>query len=49
MLKTMPIFKANSGKLKKLNSIPLDKEKNLQQLLEDNLVEVLDLRFLDTE
>jgi len=45
----MPIFKANSGKLKKLNSIPLDKEKNLQKLLEDNLFEVLDLRFLDTE
>lgn len=45
----MPIFKASSGKLKKLNSIPLDKEKNLQKLLEDNLFEVLDLRFLDTE
>lgn len=45
----MPIFKASSGKLKKLNSLPLDKEKNLQKLLEDNLFEVLDLRFLDTE
>ena len=45
----MPIFKANTGKLKKLNSIPLDKEKNLQKLIEENLLEVLDLRFLDTE
>lgn len=45
----MPIFKANSGKLKKLNIIPLDKEKNLQKLLEDNLFEVLEFRFLDTE
>lgn len=45
----MPIFKASSGKLKKLNSIPLDKEKNLQTLLENNLMEVLDIRFLDTE
>lgn len=30
----MPIFKVNAGKLKKLNATPLDKEKNLQQLLE---------------
>ena len=45
----MPIFRASSGKLKKLNSILIDKEKNLQKLLEDNLLEVLDLCFLDTE
>src|SRR4051794_12018594 len=45
----MPIFKVNSGKLKKLNAIPLAKEKNLQQLLEANLMEVLELRFLATE
>jgi hypothetical protein len=45
----MPIFKVNAGKLKKLNATPLDKEKNLQQLLEANLMEVLELRFLATE
>lgn len=45
----MPIFKVTAGKLKKLNTLPLDKEKNLQQLLEDNLMEVLELRFLATE
>ncbi|MBV5331632.1 hypothetical protein JZU69_04475 [bacterium] len=45
----MPIFKISSGKLKKLNSLPLDKEKNLQALLEANLIEVLDLLFLATE
>ena len=45
----MPIFRNTSGKLKKLNAQPLDKEKNLQQLLETNLQEVLDLQFLATE
>ncbi len=45
----MPIFKNIAGKLKKLNILPLDKEKNLQQLVEDNLMEVLELRFLATE
>ncbi|WP_374563481.1 DUF5655 domain-containing protein [Ideonella sp.] len=45
----MPIFKNTAGKLKKLNVLPLDKEKALQQLLESNLQEVLDLRFLATE
>jgi predicted transport protein len=45
----VPIFKNTSGKLKKLNVLPLDKEKALQQLLESNLQEVLDLRFLATE
>jgi predicted transport protein len=45
----MPIFKTTAGKLKKLNILPLDKEKNLQQLVEDNLMEVLELRFLATE
>lgn len=45
----MPIFKISTGKLKKLNTIPLDKEKNLQQLVEENLFEVLELHFLATE
>ena len=41
----MPIFKISGTKLKKLNSLPLDKEKNLQALVEVNLIEVLDLLF----
>lgn len=45
----MPIFKVYAGKLKKLNTISLAKEKNLQQLLEANLMVVLELRFLATE
>jgi predicted transport protein len=45
----MPIFKNNAGKLKKLSTLNLDKEKNLQKLVEGNLLEVLELRFLATE
>lgn len=45
----MPIFKVDSGKLAKLDSVSLDKEKNLQKLMEDNLMEVLELRFLASE
>lgn len=45
----MPIFKIAGAKLKKLNSLPLDKEKNLQALVEANLIEVLDLLFLASE
>lgn len=45
----MPIFKLQTGKLKKLNILALDKEKNLQQLLENNLMEALELRLLASE
>ena len=45
----MPIFKICGTKLKKLSSLPLDKEKNLQALVEANLIEVLGLLFLATE
>lgn len=45
----MPIFKVNAGKLKNLSALPLDKEKNLQQLVETNLMEVLGLHFLASE
>ena len=45
----MAIFKDTQGTLNKLNTLPLDKEKNLQKLVEDNLMEVLELRFLATE
>lgn len=45
----MPIFRISGTKLKRLNSLPLDKEKTLQALVEGNLIEVLDLLFLATE
>lgn len=45
----MPIFKSHNGKLKKLNIVPLDKEKNLQALVEANMMEALELRFLASE
>lgn len=45
----MPIFKLHGGKLKKLNILALDKERKLQQLLEANLMEALELRFLASE
>jgi len=45
----MPIFKISGTQLKKLNSLLLDKEKNLQILVETNLFEVLDIIFLATE
>lgn len=45
----MPIFKNTTGKLKKLRSIAISKEKELQNLVESNLNEVLDMHFLATE
>lgn len=45
----MPIFRINGGKLKKLHTLPLDKEKSLQTLLESNLQDVLELQFLASE
>lgn len=45
----MPIFRNSGGKLKRLSTQTLDKEKSLQQLIEANLAEVLDLQFLATE
>lgn len=45
----MPIFQTIEGRLKKLNATPIAKEKLLQQLVEANIDEVLDLRFLATE
>lgn len=45
----MPIFKEEKGKLKKLSSVSLSKEKHLQKLVEENLLEALDMHFLDTE
>ncbi len=45
----MPIFRINSGKLKKLHTVPLNKEKSLQTLIESNLQVVLELQFLASE
>jgi predicted transport protein len=45
----MPVFHNVDGKLKKLGLIPLDKEKALQKLIEENLLEVLDMGFISSE
>lgn len=46
----MPVFKTTQGDLlKKLNVVPLSKERDLQKLVEKNLIETLGLQFLSTE
>jgi predicted transport protein len=45
----MPVFHNVDGKLKKLALLPLDKERALQKLIQDNLLEVLDMHFLSSE
>lgn len=45
----MPIFKKNNGKFKKLKLVALSKEKTLQGVVEENLQEMLDMHFLETE
>lgn len=45
----MPIYQIEGHKLKKLNLIPVDKEKTLQNLIEENLDEMLDMVFLASE
>ena len=45
----MPIFKTQNGKLKKLSTLSVSKEKELQSLVEKNLGEVLGMHFLATE
>ena len=46
----MPVFKTTQGDLlKKLNIVPLSKERDLQRLVEKNLIETLGLQFLSTE
>jgi predicted transport protein len=45
----MPLFIKKNSKLTKLKSFSVDKEKELQNLVEDNLQEVLDMYFLETE
>jgi len=43
------IFHNNDGKLQKLNFLSIDREKVLQKLIEENLLEVLDISFLASE
>jgi predicted transport protein len=46
----MPVFKSIEGdSLKKLNVVQLSKERDLQRLVEKNLIETLGLQFLATE
>jgi len=45
----MPVFHIVEGKFKKLSLLPLDKEKALQKLVEENLLQVLDMHFLASE
>ncbi len=45
----MPLFKKIDGKFMKLKSVPLDKEKTLQEIVQDNLQEMLDMYFLEKE
>jgi len=45
----MPIYREQNGQLKKLKSFAIDKEKKLQELVEENLMEVLDMHFLESE
>ena len=46
----MPVFRTtNNDQLKKLNVLPLSKERYLQRLIEKNLFETLGLQFLATE
>ncbi len=45
----MPIYREENGLLKKLKSFAIDKEKKLQKLVEKNLMETLDMHFLETE
>ncbi|WP_017732416.1 DUF5655 domain-containing protein [Nafulsella turpanensis] len=45
----MPIYREQGGKLRKLKSYAIDKEKKLQALVEKNLMEVMEMHFLETE
>lgn len=45
----MPLYKKINGKFIKLKSVALDKEKTLQEAVQDNLQEMLDMYFLEKE
>lgn len=45
----MPIFINEAGKLRTLSTLPCRYERDLQKLIEDNLMEVLEMHYLATE
>ena len=45
----MPLFKTENGKLQKLSSLSITREKELQILVENNISEVLEMYLLATE
>lgn len=45
----MPIFHIESNKTKQLKSINFKNEKELQNLIEDNLEEIFGVKFITTE
>ena len=45
----MPIFKHEGDQLTNLKAVPFAKERDLQRLIEKNLLEVLEMHFLATE
>ena len=45
----MPVFANRDGKLQALSALPCNREKELQRLLEANLMEVLELHYLHSE
>jgi predicted transport protein len=45
----MPVFISQDGKLQTLPPLPCRYEKDLQRLIEDNLMEVLEMHYLATE
>lgn len=45
----MPIFKITNQKAKKLSSSKINKERDIQNLFEDNLDEILNIDFLASE
>lgn len=45
----MPLFKITNKKAKKLSSTKVNKERDIQNLFEDNLIEILNIHFLASE
>ena len=45
----MPLFQNSEGKLRKLKTSGIASEKELQKLVEDNLLEIFDMHFLASE
>ncbi len=49
MVNNILIFKQENEKLRKLKILPIAKEKQLQKIVEENLLEPLDMHFLASE